>query len=170
MTDAERRPVVLDEPGAPPITLLGLLTDAYTDALIRLAYAERDRHDWTSYRQLGYDLIGVGAHVIVHAYTRREPPADAPEAAVAPQAVAAEAARQLRTTLALAEQVAGTPATADSVAMELEALAEDCAQLTELLYRNAAGTSPAAIVEVSPLGENHGSDDEGSTQSGGEPT
>uniref|UniRef100_UPI00130256BB hypothetical protein n=1 Tax=Amycolatopsis lexingtonensis TaxID=218822 RepID=UPI00130256BB len=47
--DAERRPLA-GEPGAPPSTLLRLITDTYTDALTRLAYAERDRHDWTSYR------------------------------------------------------------------------------------------------------------------------
>ncbi|MBE1496323.1 hypothetical protein H4696_003423 [Amycolatopsis lexingtonensis] len=167
MTDAERRPLA-GEPGAPPITLLRLITDTYTDALTRLAYAERDRHDWTSYRKLGYDLIGVGARVIVHAYARREPPADTPHEVVNPRAVAAEAARQLRTTLALAEQVAGTPASAESVAMELEALAEDCATTTGLLYRNSAGASPAAIVEINPIGEDDGSDDR-SRQSGGEP-
>jgi hypothetical protein len=41
---AEQSPLVPDEPGTPPMKLLGLVTDAYTDALLRLAYAERDRH------------------------------------------------------------------------------------------------------------------------------
>ena len=106
MTDSER---LLDHPGTPPMKLLGLITDAYTDALVRLAYAERDRHDWTSYRKLGYDLVGVGARVLIHACARRDQPADDP------REVAAEAARELRTTLGLAERVAGGSAREDSV-------------------------------------------------------
>jgi hypothetical protein len=149
MTDAPRRPLALDEPGTPPTKLLGLITDAYTDALLRLAYAERDRHDWTSYRKLGYDLIGVGARVIMHASARRELPA------ADPRDVAAEAARELRTTLRLAEQVADNPGSADSVAREIESLAEDCAQTAGVLYRMSTGLSPAAIAEINPLGEGH---------------
>uniref|UniRef100_UPI0011774B42 hypothetical protein n=1 Tax=Amycolatopsis pretoriensis TaxID=218821 RepID=UPI0011774B42 len=80
MTDAQRRPPVPDKPGKPPITLLPLITDAYTDALMRLAYAERDQHDWTSYRKLGHDLTGVGARVIMHAYARRDPATGDPRA------------------------------------------------------------------------------------------
>ncbi|MBE8523044.1 hypothetical protein ILP97_37075 [Amycolatopsis sp. H6(2020)] len=146
MTDSER---LLDHPGTPPMKLLGLITDAYTDALVRLAYAERDRHEWTSYRKLGYDLIGVGAQVLIHAYARREQPTDDP------REVAAEAVQELRTTLGLAEQVAGGSAGADSVAMEIEALAEDCAQVTGRLYRLAAGLSPSVIAKINPLGEDH---------------
>jgi hypothetical protein len=144
MTDSER---LLDHPGTPPMKLLGLVTDAYTDALVRLAYAERDRHDWTSYRKLGYDLIGVGAQVLIHAYAGREQPAL--------REVAAAAVQELRTTLGLAEQVAGGSASADSMAMDIEALAEDCAQATGRLYRLAAGLSPSAIAEIDPLGEDH---------------
>ena len=149
MTDAQRRPPVFDKPGTPPITLLALITAAYTGALMRLAYAERDRHDWTSYRKLGHDLIGVGARVIMHAYARREPVTDDPRAA------AAEAVQELRTTLRLAEQVAANPVSADSVAREVEALAEDCAQAAAQLYRISAGLFPAAIAEITPLGKDH---------------
>ncbi|WIX85746.1 hypothetical protein [Amycolatopsis sp. DG1A-15b] len=146
MTDSER---LLDHPGAPPMKMLGLITDAYTNALIRLAYAERDHHDWTSYRKLGYDLIGVGAQVVIHACARREQPTDDP------RQVAAEVVQELRTTLGLAEQVAGSSAGADSVAMEIEAFAEDCAQVTALLYRLAASLSPSIIAEINPLGDDH---------------
>ncbi|QKV74167.1 hypothetical protein [Amycolatopsis sp. Hca4] len=138
-----------DKPGTPPITLLALITDAYTDALMRLAYAERDRHDWTAYRKLGHDLIGVGARVIMHAYARREAATDDPRAA------AEEAVRELRTTLRLAEQVTVNPVSADSVAREVEAFAEDCAQAAGQLYRISAGLSPAAIAEINPLGPDH---------------
>ncbi|MGW5742086.1 hypothetical protein [Amycolatopsis sp. NPDC003861] len=144
MTDSER---LLDHPGTPPIKLLGLITEAYTDALMRLAYAERDRHDCTVYRKLGYDLIGAGAQVLIHACARREQPADAP------RAVAAEATRELRTTLGLAEHVAGSSAGAESVAPDIEAVAENCAQVTGRLYRLAAGLSPSVIAEINPLGE-----------------
>ncbi|MFB9686112.1 hypothetical protein [Amycolatopsis plumensis] len=164
MTDSERSP---DQPGTPPIKLLGLITDAYTDALVRLAYAERDRHDWTSYRKLGYDLIGTGAQVLIHACARRDQPVDNP------RQVAAEVAQELQTTLGLAEQVAGSSASADSVAMEIEALAEDCAQATSRLYRLAAGLSPSTIAEINPLGDEHdnaiGNKDDGQ-RSDGEPT
>ena len=166
MTDAPQRPLALDEPGTPPIKLLGLITDAYTDALLRIAYADRDRHDWTSYRKVGYDLIGVGARVIMHASARREP------AAAAPRDIAAEAARELRTTLRLAEQVADNPVSADSVAREIEALAEDCAQTAGMLYRISSRLSPAAIAEINPLGEDHDDVIDGENdgrRSGGEP-
>ncbi|WP_103349666.1 hypothetical protein [Amycolatopsis sp. CA-128772] len=162
MTDSER---LLDHPGTPPIKLLGLITDAYTDALLRLAYAERDRHDWTSYRKLGYDLIGVAAQVLIHAYARREQPADDP------RQVAAEVAQELRTTLGLAEQVAGGLAGADSVAMEIDAFADDCAQVTGRLYRLAAALSPSIIAEINPLGDEHdgaiGNKDNGGRSDGG---
>ncbi|MGW5743715.1 hypothetical protein [Amycolatopsis sp. NPDC003861] len=167
MTDAQRRPPVFDKPGTPPITLLALITDAYTDALIRLAYAERDQHDWTSYRKLGHDLIGVGARVIMHAYARREQPA-----VDDPRAVAAEAVRELRTTLRLAEQVAGNPVNADSVAQDVEALAEDCAQTAALLYCISAGESPTAIAEINRLGPDHDTVtnvEDGAGHPGGEP-
>lgn len=146
MTDTTRQPRALNKPGTPPITLFSLIAGAYTDALMRLAYAERDRHDWTSYRKLGHDLIGTGARVIMHAYARREPIIDDP------RAVVAEAVRELRTTLRLAERVAGNPVSADAVAREVEAFAEDCAQTAALLYRIAAGLSPAAIAEISEIG------------------
>ncbi|GHG29908.1 MULTISPECIES: hypothetical protein [Amycolatopsis] len=161
MTDSERSP---DQPGTPPMKLLGLITDAYTDALVRLAYAECDRHDWTSYRKLGYDLIGVGAQVLIHACARRDQPADDP------REVAAEVAQELRTTLGLAEHVAGGSASADSVAMDIEALAEDCAQATGRLYRLAAGLSPSVIAEIHPVGEDHddaiGNKDDGQRSDG----
>ncbi|WIV60687.1 hypothetical protein [Amycolatopsis nalaikhensis] len=146
MTDSERLP---DRPGAPPMKLLGLITDAYTDALLRLAYAERDRHDWTSYRMLGYDLIGAGARVLTHACARREQPAGDP------RQVAAEVVHELRTTLRLAEHIVGTPASADSTAEEIVALAEDCAQAAGRLYRLSAELSPAALARINPLGQNH---------------
>lgn len=149
MTDAQRPPHVIDRPGTPPITLLTLITDTYTDALIQLAYAERDGHDWLSYRQLGYDLIGVGARVIMHASARRDPPTDAPWKA------AAEAAQKLQAALRLAEQVATDPADADSVAGEIDDLAGKCAEIAGLLYRISAGLSPAAIAKINPLGANH---------------
>ncbi|WP_146073820.1 hypothetical protein [Amycolatopsis sp. CA-126428] len=161
MTDSEQ---LLDHPGTPPMKLLGLITDAYTNALIRLAYAERDHHDWTSYRQLGYDLIGVGAQVLIHACARREQPANDP------RQVAAEVVQELRTTLGIAEQVAGGSAGADSVAMEIEAFADDCAQVTGRLYRLAAGLSPSIIAEINPLGEDHDDaidKDEGGRSDGG---
>ncbi|MEV6825631.1 hypothetical protein [Amycolatopsis sp. NPDC051102] len=164
MTGSERSP---DQPGAPPIKLLSLITDAYTAALIRLAYAERDQHDWTSYRQLGYDLVGTGARVLIHSYARRDQSAgDARE-------VAAEVADELRTTLRLAEQVASNPTRADSMAMEIEALAEDCAQTAGRLYRLSAALSPAVIAEVNPLGANHDdttNDEDGGGRSDGNPT
>ncbi|MFJ9782585.1 hypothetical protein ACIRSS_23590 [Amycolatopsis sp. NPDC101161] len=138
-----------DQPGTPPIILLALITAAYTDALMRLAYAERDRHDWSAYRKLGHDLVGVGARVIMHAYARREPATDDPRAA------AAEAVRELRTTLRLAEQVAANPVSADSVAREVEAFAEDCAHTAAQLYRISAELSPAAIADITPLGPDH---------------
>ncbi|MGV9366508.1 hypothetical protein [Amycolatopsis sp. NPDC003731] len=147
MTDSER---LLDHPGTPPIKLLGLITEAYTDALMRLAYAERDRHEWTAYRKLGYDLIGTEAQVLIHACARREHPADAP------RTVAAEAARELRTTLGLAEHVAGSSAGAESVALDIEALAEDCAQITGRLYRLAADLSPSVIAEINALSDDRG--------------
>ncbi|WP_410625670.1 hypothetical protein [Amycolatopsis sp. cmx-8-4] len=146
MTDAQQPPLAPDQPGAPPIRLLGLVTDAYTGAPLRLAYAERDRHGWGSYRQLGYDLIGVGARVIVHAYARCEPPGGDPRQA-------AEAARALRSTLRLAEQLENNPAGADALAMEIESLAEDCTQTAGLLYRISARLSPAAIAEIHPVDE-----------------
>lgn len=146
MTDSER---LLDQPGAPPMKLLGLVTNAYTDALLRLAYAERDRHNWTSYRKLGYDLIGAGARVLIHACARREQPA------AAPRQVAAEVAHELRTTLRLAEHIVGNPASADSTAEEIVALAEDCAQAAGRLYQLAAELSPAALAKINPLGQNH---------------
>lgn len=147
MTDAHQPPLAPDQPGTPPMKLLGLVSDAYTGALLRLAYAERDRHGWGSYRKLGYDLIGVGARVIVHAYARCEPPAGDPREA------ATEAVRALRTTLRLAEQLENNPAGAGALAMEIEALAEDCAQTAGVLYRISAGLSPAAIAEIHPVGE-----------------
>ncbi|MET8848566.1 hypothetical protein [Amycolatopsis sp. NPDC004625] len=166
MTDAERPSRALNKPGTPPITLPSLITGAYTDALVRLAYAERDRHDWSSYRKLGHDLIGTGARVIVHAYARREPTIDDP------RAVAAEAVRELRTTLRLAERVAGNPVSADAVAREVAAFAEDCAQTAALLYRIAAGLSPAAIAEIAPLDEDQDTvtdAEDGAGHPGGEP-
>ena len=164
MTDSERLP---DQPGAPPLKLLGLITDAYTDALMRLAYAERDRHDWTSYRKLGYDLIGAGARVLVHAYARPELPVGAP------REIVAEAIQELRTTLRLAERVANIPASADSMAREIDALAEDCAQTAGRLYRLSVGLSPAVIAEINPLGANHGGvidDEDDGRRSDGDPT
>ncbi|MET8997148.1 hypothetical protein [Amycolatopsis sp. NPDC004169] len=155
-----------DKPGAPPITLLALVTAAYTDALMRLAYAERDRHDWTAYRKLGHDLVGVGARVIMHAYARREPSTDDP------RAFAEEAVRELRTTLRLAEQVAADPVSGDTVAREVEAFAEGCAQTAAQLYRISAGLSPAAIAEITPLGHRHDTVTDaadGARHPGGEP-
>ena len=146
MTDSER---LLDQPGTPPMKLLGLITDAYTDALLRLAYAERDRHDWTSYRKLGYDLIGAGAQVLIHACARREEPAGDPSQ------VAAEVVHELRTTLRLAEHIMDSPVSAESTAEEIVALAEDCAQATGRLYRLSAELSPAAIARINPFGKNH---------------
>ncbi|MFJ7212727.1 hypothetical protein [Amycolatopsis sp. NPDC098790] len=148
---------MFDKPGTPPITLLALITDAYTDALMRLAYAERDQHDWTSYRKLGHDLIGVGARVIMHAYARREPATDDP------RAVAEEAVRELQTTLRLAERIAGNPVSADAVAREVGAFAEDCAQTATQLYRISAGLSPTAIADINPLGQHHATDAENGT-------
>ncbi len=147
MPDPQQPPLVPDQPGTPPIRLLRLVTDAYTGAQLRLAYAERDGHGWGSYRKLGYDLIGVGARVIVHAYTRCEPPAGGP------RTVAAEAVRALRTTLRLAEQLENNPPGADSLAMDIESLAEDCTHTAGLLYRLSAELSPAAIAEIHPVDE-----------------
>ena len=162
MTDSDR---LLDQPGVPPMRLLGLITDAYTNALLRLAYAERDRHDWTSYRKLGYDLMGAGARVLIHAYARREQPAGSPGE------VAAEAVQALRSTLRLAERVAGNPASAESQAREIEALAEDCAQTSGRLYRLSVELSPAVIAEINPLGASHGgatdAEDDGGCSDGG---
>ncbi len=146
MTDSERS---LDDPGTPPMKLLSLLTDACIDALVRLAYAERDRHDRAFYTKLGYGLIGAGARVLVHAYARHEQPAGDH------RQVAAEAVQELRTALGLAERVASSSVSAGPAAMDIEALAEDCAQTAGRLYQLAAGLSPSAIAEIKRLDEDH---------------
>ncbi|WP_410595450.1 hypothetical protein [Amycolatopsis sp. lyj-23] len=154
MTDSDGLP---DKPGTPPIRLAGLIADAYTDALLRLAHGERDRHDWTWYRRLGYDMIGAGAQVLIHACARHEQPTGDP------RQVAAEVVHELRTSLGLAEHIVGTPPKADLTAEETVALAEDCAQAAGRLYRLAAELSPAAIAATNPLGNHQAGVDHNTT-------
>jgi hypothetical protein len=118
--------------------------------MMRLAYAERDRHDWTSCRKLGCGLIAVEARVIVvHASARRERPAGDP------QEVAAEAARELRTTLRLAEQVAGSPGGRRRGGEGNRGSRRGLRVDRRLLYRISTGLSPAAVAEISPRGDDH---------------
>ncbi len=154
MTEPHEPAIELDEPEKLPMKMLGLITGAYNDAVIRLAYAERDRHGWNTYFRLGHRLVGVGARVLIHAYALREHPAGDPAEAIA------EAVRRLRNVLTMAEETAENPNTVPSTALEIQSLGRSCAMTAGMLIGHAAQLSPSAIAATHPIRDVYFDDDE----------
>ncbi len=122
-----------------PLNVMVDLSAAYTDSLRTLAQSGQDDTDWTVHAHAAAEqLLTAGAVVLAHAYQRNRPSTD-------PAAVANDTARRLRRLLSLAEQLAASPPSAESLAMETHAAARACAQLSGELHQ-AAATLDRAVV------------------------